>query len=433
MSDVVWDTILTLRLRSLVAVVLALALFAGASPSATAMVVTTTTLDTTQPPADDPGWNYVTVGATTRTYTYLGNGWALSAWHVGPFIGEPANLQNLTFSTGVVSAIPNQNYDVPNPSGSGLSPFTDLKMVRINTDLGLPALTIASTPLNSSIVNTANAEVTFIGNGRSRAANQTSYSGHSAYDTIADRTKRWGKNRIADENSQYNQSDTDLRVTMNIGTNENPRHIVSMVTQFNLTSVPGGETPIAYEAQAVSEDSGTAVFRKNPANSQWELAGIVNTIDNIYNGQPITAAADGNYTTFADLSYYKTEIMNIMTAHPGFSIKGDLNLDGILSGDGTGTAATDDVTAFVQGWGWQQGSANVNSWKKGDLNLDGVVNVNDFFAMRSALVIANLGAGASALSQMLGSAVPEPASVFLAACALGFGLSWRRRRSLCAA
>jgi hypothetical protein len=422
-SDVVGDTILMLRLRLLIAVALALVVFAGVTPFAAAMVVTTTTLDTTQPPADDPGWNYVTVGATTRTYTYLGNGWALSAWHVGPFIGEPANLQNLTFSTGVVSAIPNQNYDVPNPTGSGLSAFTDLKLVRINTDLGLPALTISSTPLNSSVLNTADSEVTFIGNGRSRVASQTSYSGHSAYDTVSDRTKRWGKNRIADENSYYSQSDTDLRVTVNIGTNENPRHIVSMVTQFNL---PGG---IAYEAQAVSEDSGTAVFRKNPTNSQWELAGIVNSIDNIYNGQPFTSAADGNYTTFADLSYYRNEILNIMNSHAGFSINGDLNLDGVLSGDGTGTAATDDVTAFVQGWGWQQGSATVNSWKKGDLNLDGVVNVNDFFAMRTALVTANLGAGALALSQMLGSAVPEPTSVFLAACGFGFGLTWRRRRS----
>jgi hypothetical protein len=422
-SDVALGTVLTLRLRALIAVIGALAVFAASTPPATAMVVTTTTLDTTQPPADDPGWNYVTVGATTRTYTYLGSGWALSAWHVGPFIGEPANLQNLTFSTGVVSAIPNQNYDVPNPAGSGLSAQTDLKLVRINTDLGLSPLTIASTPLNNSILNTVDSEVTFIGNGRSRVASQTNYSGHLAYDTVADRIKRWGKNRIADENPYYNQSDTDLRVTVNIGTNENPRHVVSMVTQFNMTS------GIAYEAQAVSEDSGTAVFRKNPTNSQWELAGIVNSIDNIYSGQPFISAADGNYTTFADLSYYRNEILNIMNSHPGFSVNGDLNLDGVLSGDGTGPASTDDVTAFVQGWGWQQGSANVNSWKKGDLNLDGTVNVNDFFAMRTALVTANLGAGASALSQMLGSAVPEPTSVFLAACAFGFGLSWRRRRS----
>jgi len=403
------------------AALLALGVCASMAPRAPAMVVTTTTLDTTQPPPDNPGWNYVTVGSS-RNYTYLGNGWALSAWHVGPFIGEPPNLQQLTFSTGVVSVIPNQNYDVLNPSGSGLSTFTDLKLVRIDTDLGLDPLPIASTSLNSSILNTADSEVTFIGNGRSRLASQTSYGGHSAYDTTADRTKRWGKNRIADENSYYSQSDTDLRVTLNIGTQENPRHIVSMITQFNLA---GG---INYEAQAVSEDSGTAVFRKNPSTTQWELIGIVNSIDNVYSGQPFTSAADGNYTTFADLTYYKSAITNIMNAHPGYSLNGDLNLDGILSGDGTGPATTDDVTAFVQGWGFQQNKASVTTWKKGDLNLDGVVNVNDFFAMRSALVTANLGAGASALSQLLGSAVPEPTSVFLAACATAYaiGLRWRR-------
>jgi hypothetical protein len=335
---------------------------------------------------------------------------------VGPFIGEPANFQTLTFAAGVVSVIPNQNYDVPNPSGSGLSAQTDLKLVRINTDLNLTPLTIASTPLSTSDIGS---EVTFIGNGRTRDTVQSTISGHQGYYTFADRTKRWGKNQVANENSLVGESDTDLRATINIGSNENPRHIVSMVTRFDLTT--GG---IDYETQAVSEDSGSAVFRKNGA--QWELVGIVNSIANVYDGQPLTAAADGNYTTFADLTYYRAAIMNIMNSHPGYSINGDLNLDGILSGDGTGPATTDDVTAFVQGWGWQQGSASVNSWKKGDLNLDGVVNVNDFFSMRSALVTANLGAGASALSAMLGSAVPEPTSAILVAFAAGFVFCARR-------
>ena len=124
---------------------------------------------------------------------------------------------------------------------------------------------------------------------------------------------------------------------------------------------------------------------------------------------PADSAFDGNYTSFADLTYYRSEILNLMNSHPGFSIAGDINLDGVVTGNGTGTAATDDITAFVQGWGWQQGTANVTSWKKGDLNLDGV--------------------GASTLSNLFGASggVPEPSSLALVAVAASASLCRRRR------
>jgi hypothetical protein len=393
--------------------------------SASALVVTNETADTTLPPADNPGWSNVTVGTNTRNFTYLGSGWALSAWHVGPGIGDPPESQQLTFASGTVSVIPNQNYIVPNPAGSGLSPETDLRLVRLNTDLGLPSLTIAAAGPNGladSIVGTSASDVTIIGNGHTRDSFQSTYAGHPGYYSGSDNTKRWGKNQIASENTLFGESDNNLRGTVIIGTSQNPRHIVSMVTKFDLG--------VQNEAQAVTGDSGSAVFRKNGA--QWELIGIVNTIF-IYDGQNVAGAFDGNYTSFADLTYYRGEIQNIMNAHAGYSIAGDINLDGVLSGDGTGSATTDDVAAFVQGWGYQQAGASVTSWKKGDLNQDGIVNVNDFFAMRSALVTANLGTGASALSQMIGSTVPEPAGAFLAASAIGLGLSQRRRRSRLAA
>ena len=113
-----------------------------------------------------------------------------------------------------------------------------------------------------------------------------------------DTTKRWGKNQIADENSLVSESDPDLRGTVNIGTTANPRHIVSMFTRFDFSA---GD----YEAQGVDRDSGSAVFRKNGA--QWELIGIVNTIYT-YENQPAFSAFDGDYTSFADLTYYRNEI-----------------------------------------------------------------------------------------------------------------------------
>ena len=215
----------------------------------------------------------------------------------------------------------------------------------------------------------------------------------------------------------FSESDTNLRGTINVGTAANPRHVVSMVTQYNLG--------VSNEAQAVDGDSGSAVFRKNGA--QWELIGIVNTVL-LYDGQNTAGAFNGNYTTFADLSYYRTAIQNIMDSHTAFSIAGDVNLDGVLSGNGTGPASSDDITAFVQGWGTPAGTANVTSWKKGDLNLDGAVNSSDFFLMRNALTTANMSFGADALSALLGqSVVPEPSS--LAILALGTFLIWGKRRS----
>jgi hypothetical protein len=269
---------------------------------------------------------------------------------VGPFVGQGGADLQLTFSTGTVSVIPNQIYTVPNPSGSGLSAYTDLQLVRLNADL--PGITGATLPafsasgLQDSIVGTAASNVTIIGNGSTRIDPQTTLSGQPGNWTASDRTKRWGTNQIANENSLFSESDSNLRGTINIGTTENPRHIVSMVTQYNVG--------VANEAQAVAGDSGSAVFRKN--GTQWELVGIVNTVLNLYEGQSTAGAFNGNYTSFADLSYYRTGIQNIMNTHAAFSIPGDVNLDGILSGNGSGPASTDDITAFVQGWGTPAGT-----------------------------------------------------------------------------
>lgn len=376
------------------------------------MIVTTTTLDTTQPPADNPGWNNVTVGATTANYTYLGNGWALSAWHVG---GGP-----VTFSTGTFSAIPGQDYTVPNPAGSGLTAETDLRLIRLNGDPGLPSLTIASQPLTNANLGQPIADVTFIGQGRTRAASQTSWDSNwvevpsggtfQGYWAGTDYTKRWGKNQIADEDPLFTTGDFDLRGTVNLsGLN---RDVVSMFTRFDQNGVP-------YEAQAADRDSGSAVFHKN--GSQWELLGIVNTVYT-YENQPQLAVAFGTYTSFADLTYYRNEILNIMNSHTNYSVMGDVNLDGAV------TSA--DITAFVQGWNLPLvGTQSVEWWKRSDLDLNGVRDYHDFFLMRNALMSSGLGASVATLSLLLGpGVVPEPATIALVVAAAGFALGTRRHR-----
>jgi trimeric autotransporter adhesin len=129
------------------------------------------------------------------------------------------------------------------------------------------------------------------------------------------------------------------------------------------------------------------------------------------------------------LSYYRDVINNIINAHPDSSVTvlGDVNLDGIVSGDGTGAAATDDVTAFIQGWGTHQTTGNLISWQKGDLNQDGIVDVSDFLLLRAAFNGAGAGASANALTAFVDSAVPEPTSVVLAAIGAAFLALFCRR------
>ena len=86
------------------------------------------------------------------------------------------------------------------------------------------------------------------------------------------------------------------------------------------------------EAQVVSGDSGSSVFYKR--NGLWELIGIVNAQYSTYADQSTLNAVYGNYTTFADMSYYRSEIMSIMNApeNPNYSVMGDVNLDGDVTG-----------------------------------------------------------------------------------------------------
>lgn len=396
-------------------------------PRASALVVTTTTLDTTQPPSDDPGWIYVSGGGPN--YTYLGNGWALTAWHVG--VNLPLSAQGVKLGNTNYGIIPGQGYPVPNPTGQGLSQYTDLYLVRLKGDPGLAPITIASQALTVGNVNSGSplADVTYAGQGPTRQESLSTWNTHQGYYGAGDYTKRWGRNRVINEAAIY-QSETDDDVRAKVSPQFPDKHhgwvtvTADVISSFTMFDQTGG---MEYEAQAIGGDSGSAVFRKN--GSQWELAGIVNSVL-IHEGQSLNFAAFGTVTTFADLTFYKEQIENVMNSHPNYSLVGDINLDGNVTGDGSGSWATDDVTAFIQGWNWQQPQPNVESWKKGDINQDGITNVADYFLMRNALAASGAGSGSSALAGLLtsGGGVPEPASLALVVASLLGTLGFRRCR-----
>lgn len=85
---------------------------------------------------------------------------------------------------------------------------------------------------------------------------------------------------------------------------------------------------------------------------------------------------------------------------------GDVNQDGAVLGDGTGPAATDDVTAFLLGWRASTlGLPAVERIKLGDLNLDGAVGLPDAFMLHNALRAQGM---AFPFEQLQTSLVPEP-------------------------
>ena len=67
-----------------------------------------------------------------------------------------------------------------------------------------------------------------------------------------------------------------------------------------------------------------------------------------------------------------------LTVGPPNGIIADLNQDGVVAGDGTGPAATDDVTAFVTGWLTAGAGSIADRYARGDINLNGITDLADW-------------------------------------------------------
>ena len=86
---------------------------------------------------------------------------------------------------------------------------------------------------------------------------------------------------------------------------------------------------------------------------------------------------------------------------PPNGIVGDVNQDGFVQGNGTGPAADDDVTAFVQGWLTTGHSTALAAYTHGDLNFDRITDIADWMVLNRL----DPAMGSSILATL---AVPEP-------------------------
>ena len=250
-------------------------------------------------PADDPGWN--NVGAIwIGAGVYLGYGWVLTANHIGS--GSGITLGGVTYTMA-----PGTGHQLTNAGASGKSTFTDLYMFQLQGALpNLPAIRIASSaPANGDTV-------TMIGRGSIQEANRTFWNvdtsagpvgpwvwtettaasaNYAGYKTIGGGTMRWGTNVIDDNDWVLDGYDFfALGTTFDPGVSNN-------------------------EAQVVVGDSGGAVFVKQAG--EWSLAGII-IATGVFPDQPGGAgtAVYYNASYFADLSYYRPQIMALAVPEP---------------------------------------------------------------------------------------------------------------------
>ncbi|MGE9295203.1 MAG: PEP-CTERM sorting domain-containing protein [Puniceicoccales bacterium] len=241
---------------------------------------------------DDPGFAYVGQ-VNGSTGVYLGNGWVLTADHVGAG----------TFNLG------GTNYGF-NGTDSHQIGGVDLRLFRLSSDPGLPLLTIASTPNLLPI-----SEVVQIGAGRTPDLLPTTWF----VDTTDPADWIWSETTFPDADTTHIGYKTSSTKAVRWGTNTLSGY--GLISYSSYAPSPAYETTFdsvgtTYESQAVTNDSGSALFIETI--SGWQLAGLTVTVG-LFNNQPNGAqtAIFGNTTASLDLAPHLAEINGYVIPEPG--------------------------------------------------------------------------------------------------------------------
>jgi hypothetical protein len=227
--------------------------------------------------------NLYTARINNLTGVYLGNGWVLTANHVG--VG-PVTLSGVTHAV-----VPGTAVRLDHTPGVP----TDLRLFRIATDPGLTPLAIASAP------PALGTQVVLVGNGRNRGGAVT-WSGESGWAWAPATAYRWGSNHVEQVGTDYEVGDSRVR---------------SLVFVFD------SGLPTPHESIAAVGDSGGPVF------AGATLAGVIFAVSS-FDGQPGQTALFGNATLAADLGYYRSAIVAVAAGRgcsDGLDDDGDGNVD----------------------------------------------------------------------------------------------------------
>lgn len=227
------------------------------------------------------GWNYIGQIIAGRGYgsgVYLGNGWVLTAGHVG--VGN-FTLNGNTFNpTGT-------SYSDFTLNISGVNQIADLTLFQILTTSSTGSSTLSMPPL--TLTPSTNAPTAF---SRFSAGSQVVMIGYGGGQGEA-----WGVNTV-----------TATSQATPVTSGSQSFDSADFVTAYGVTSYGSGffGRSITNTAQVYPGDSGGGDFIN--VNGTWELAGINEAVG--------SSSSNLGFSYMVQLSYYDSQIQSIMSLAP---------------------------------------------------------------------------------------------------------------------
>jgi hypothetical protein len=323
-----------------------------------AIVDANSTTNTTDPGGGVPWANVGSVNGGSGTY--IGNGWVLTAAHVG---AGPIAFDSGTFQPD------GRVIRLKNPDTS----LADMLLYHLVLTPGLPDSFISSsTPAVASLVD-------LVGYGRIRGSAEQSYSSEDGpkfgFNWSANGIKSYGTNQI--------QSGVETLTVFGAGSFRG--FILDFTPTPTLFTPPPPFVNTVREAQVATGDSGGAVFYKNGAT--WELAGMIEALASFV--YPLPASVYGDESWVMDLPTYKTQIDALVSSTAG----------------GANWTGADGSTSTWAGSNWSSSpipgtptirTATFNSAGSGNttVSLGGGVTINTVLFDTASAAAYTIGSGA---------------------------------------
>jgi hypothetical protein len=230
------------------------------------------------------GWNYVgtvAAGGGSASGVYLGNGWVLTAGHVG----------SGTFQLGGPTG---PTYSVVPGSVQGLSgsPNADVSLFQISSLPNLPSLNIAAFPPTAFSDLTPGSSVAMLGYGEALGFTTS---------------EAWGLNTVTQTGVTVNIDNTNFSTT-------------DFETAYGTTLSMSGLSSVTNDYYLNVGDSGGGDFIYNSSLGEWQLAGINEAVD---------TSNDDSY--MVQLSTYRSQIDAIIaTPEPSSAVLLGFGVLGLL-------------------------------------------------------------------------------------------------------